>query len=60
VERIAGLPAELVKCKPTDGALVDAAFTAVLKRLPRREDKESAVKYLAKGGNREARCQDMI
>lgn len=59
IERIGGLPAELVKAKKTDNEIVDALFLATLARLPTDEQRETAAKHLAGARNREQAGRDL-
>jgi hypothetical protein len=59
IERLGGLPAELIKAKKTDNEIVDALFLATLARLPSDQQRETAAKHLAEAKHRESAARDL-
>jgi WD40 repeat protein len=60
-ERLAALPAALLKEKKTDAELVDAIYLATFMKLPNAMQKENAKNFLKKHPiNKQVACEDMI
>jgi RNA polymerase sigma factor (sigma-70 family) len=59
-ERLARLPAELLKAKRADGEIVDSLYTATLARLPTETEKSVAAKHLRSAKARDRVCRDLV
>jgi hypothetical protein len=60
LDRLARLPANLIKAKKTDAEIVEALYTAAVQRLPAEAEKAHALKYLQNAGNREEACRNLV
>ena len=59
VKRIGQLPGELIKAKKTDEEIVDALFLATVTRLPKENEKETALKHVADKKDRKQAYLDL-
>ena|SRR5262245_44501873 len=59
VQRIGKLPGDLIAAKKTDEEIVDSLFLATLVRLPKENEKETALKHLKSGKNRKQAASDV-
>jgi hypothetical protein len=57
--RLGKLPGELAKAKKVDADVAEGLFLGVLGRLPEEKEKETALKFLAGAGDREAKARDL-
>jgi hypothetical protein len=60
LDRLARLPADLIKAKKTDAEIVEALFVAAVQRLPADAEDINAVKHLQAAKDREEACHDLV
>jgi RNA polymerase sigma factor (sigma-70 family) len=60
LDRLARLPADLIKEKKTDVEIVDALFTSAVQRLPSAAERARMVAHLQAAQDREEGCRDLV